>query len=620
MLYLIKGGIWMKKNVGLAGRWRSTAETLQRFPLTVILLLAVTITNTFMIMDIFDDEECLMLAISLSIGAILSVVCQLLYEHFFSKRIYRYIFMVAALLLTFLYYLLIRNTDWDVETGVRAIVIAFILSVLLIWIPSIKSRINFNQSFLAVFKAFFMALFLNGVLYVGVAIILGAINLLLFEINMKAFLHSANIIFVFLSPVSFLLYLPVFPKNRPVKDAVAIGTNVGAVNINVENISGIQSDDEEKLNRLISCGKFLETLISYIIIPVTAVFTLILAIYILINITGSFWTDNLLESMLIAYSITVIFVYLLASTINNAWTRRFRLVFPKLLVIVVLFQTISSLMRISQNGITYGRYYVILFGIFSVIAGVIFSIMPKEKNGLIAPVLVILSIISLVPGIGAFQLSKSNQTGRLKAGLVRNNMLSDDGIKANSNISTEDKKIIISSFGYLNRMNYLKDISWLAEYDDNSQNFKKIFGFDMYPDTEVPFKYITISRKQDDGIELEGYDYLAVIDIYTRSDDRTVAVFGQDDKYSLQLVRQEDNLQILSLQEDQVRLAGFDIADIFERYINEEDSDIKSTEELTFVAENDKASIKVIVSYISFNAFNFSDDYNGQLYVLLKVK
>lgn len=582
----------MKKNFILAGRWENIADTLRRFSLTVVLLLAAAVTNAFLIMDIFDNSECSMLAVSLILGALLSAVLQLLYEQFLGGRLYRCLFMAAALLLTFIYYLLIRKSIWDAQTSVRTIVIAFILSILLIWIPSIKGRINYNQSFLAVIKAIFMALFLNCVLFVGVAVILGAVNLLLVEIDSKAFLHSANIIFVFLFPVSFLQYLPVF--------------------------SFTKKDEEEKLRRLTSSGKFLETLISYVIIPVTAVFTLILAIYILINITGSFWRDNLLESMLVAYSITVIFVYLLASTIDNAWTKSFRVVFPKLLVIVVLFQTIASLMRISQNGLTYGRYYVILYGIFSVIAGIIFSIMPKEKNGLIAPVLVILSVISLLPGTGAFPLSKSSQIGRLKAALDRNNMLSGNRVIANGNISDEDKEIIRSSFEYLNRTNYIKDISWLSEYNEH-HNFTRIFGFEMYGDADKPYKYLTVNREHSSGIYVSGYDYLTVVDIYNDSDGE-VASFDKDGTdYYLDMLRKE-NQNHLSLRQGQTQLAYFDMDEIFAKFADEEDNTEKSTEDVSFIVENDKAAIKVIINYFSFNAYDPADDYSGQLYVLVQVK
>ena len=65
--------------------------------------------------------------------------------------------------------------------------------------------------------------------------------------------------------------------------------------------------------RAAKCPKFFEILISYIIIPLITVFTIILLVYIIKNIGGEFWSDNLLEPMIVSYSIFVIVVYLLAS-------------------------------------------------------------------------------------------------------------------------------------------------------------------------------------------------------------------------------------------------------------------------------------------------------------------
>jgi len=564
------------------------------------------------IMDILNDVDSIKISISLAIGAFLSIVCQLIYEQFFNDKIYRYIFMAASLLIAFLYYLVIRNSIWDIETAARTMVICFILTVLLIWIPSVKSRINFNQSFLAVFKCFFMAVFLNGVLFVGVAIILAAVNLLLVEINEKAYLHAANIIFVFLSPMSFLLYFPVFAA------AESSGKKTPDDGGNLKTDAGNVSDNDEKLYRSINCGKFLETLVSYVIIPVAAVFTLILVIYILINITGSFWTDNLLESMLVAYSITVILIYLLASNIDNAWSKSFRNIFPKVLVVVVLFQTVSSLIRISKYGVTYGRYYVIMFGIFATIAGIIFSVMPKEKNGVIAPILLVLSVISILPGVDAFTISRINQINRLKTVLIRNDMFSDEKVIPNSNISDDDKKIIISSFSYLNHMNYLKDISWLSEYNEH-YNFEKIFGFSIYEDGNKGFNFISINRERSEGIELDGYDYLAVFDVYNADGDRIAAEFVRDGiSYGLHLVNIEGK-DWLILQENRTEILRFAIEDIFARFAADVESGFKSTNEVSFISENEKASMRIIIDYFSFNTFDTAD-YNGQLYVLIKIK
>ena len=96
--------------------------------------------------------------------------------------------------------------------------------------------------------------------------------------------------------------------------------------------------------------RFFEVLISYVIIPLIAVFTIILLIYIVQNIGGEFWTDNLLEPMIVSYSITIIVVYLLASEIENKFTVLFRRILPKILIPIVIFQVISSLLSLSKTG------------------------------------------------------------------------------------------------------------------------------------------------------------------------------------------------------------------------------------------------------------------------------
>ena len=92
-----------------------------------------------------------------------------------------------------------------------------------------------------------------------------------------------------------------------------------------------------------------------------------------------------MEPLLVSYSITVITVYLLASVIDSKTTKYFRMVFPKVLIPVVLFQTVSSILKIGELGITSGRYYVIMFGIFATISAVIFSIWPNKRTILLPP-------------------------------------------------------------------------------------------------------------------------------------------------------------------------------------------------------------------------------------------
>ena len=152
------------------------------------------------------------------------------------------------------------------------------------------------------FKSFFIALFFSGVLMAGISIIIGATDQLIFSIDSKAFSHASNLIFLLFGPIYFLSLIPFYP---------------GKANEDKENLP-------EAIQKAANCPKFLEVLISYIIIPLIAVFTLILLIYIIQNIGGEFWTDNLLEPMLVSYAITVILVYILASELENKFAIYFR--------------------------------------------------------------------------------------------------------------------------------------------------------------------------------------------------------------------------------------------------------------------------------------------------------
>ena len=341
---------WLRK------RLRGLIDAVARFPLTTVFLVAAAIMNAIDINQI--ERNYLEYLLTFVVGAFLSAVAESAYERFFNKGSARYMLMSFVVLLTAGYYFIIKSApEYSMSVNIRTGVALFALLIAFIWIPAIKSKVSFNKSFMISFKAFFIALFFSGVIYGGIAIILGATDTLIFSIDYKAFSHSANIIFLLFGPLYFLSLIPLYPGK--------------------ENMD--KHDQLEKIEHAANCPKFLEILISYIIIPLIAVFTLILVIYIVQNISGDFWRDNLLEPMLVSYAITVILVYILASEIENKFAAFFRMVFPKVLVPIVVFQIISSIISLGDTGVTHTRYYVILFGIFAAIAGVFLAFCMYEK-------------------------------------------------------------------------------------------------------------------------------------------------------------------------------------------------------------------------------------------------
>lgn len=626
----------MNKSKKLMDRWRSITDTVMRFPITVLFLFAAMINNAVAIIMQTDDFV-LELSTTLLVGAMLYAVFQVLYERFFDKNALRIVFMGATVVLSIVYYLLINNNRWDIEFTIRTEVLLFMLLIAFLWIPVIKSKYDFNRSFMAAFKAFFTAALFTGVLFLGIAIIIATTDMLIINIDSDAYAHAANIVFVFLAPIYFFSLIPYYPGNRSANTEIdtteqmdqpaeiELQSQETAVWQKQEVVAVGQPSQEELTRKLTSPGKFLVALISFVIIPITALLTIILLLYILLNITGEFWTDNLIEPLLVSFSITVITVYLLAGTLQNAASKYFRMIFPKILVPVVLFQTISSILKINETGITYGRYYVIMFGLFATAAGIIFCIVPARKNGLIAPILIVLSLISIVPPVDAFTVSRMNQTGRLERALKRNDMFDGETITPNADIPEKDKNIIRSSFQYLNRLDYSKSIKWLKDYGDN-YNFEKTFGFSQYEYNKGYYHNVFLSLNENTLIPVEGYDYMLYTSIYGVSDKfemskNELSQYVTDGRtYSLNYSGKTAEEQELLLREGENELIRFPISNIFNKYKDFEGDAILDIGELTFTEENSKAKITIIATSISINEWEDGSNQYADVYILVDIK
>lgn len=599
-------GATMKQFIKFRIQGKGLMDTIIRFPLTIFLLFSAVITNTIAI-NIQVKDLYIKLFISMVLGASIYVVSQMLYERFCNKPNMRIILMAVAFASSTVYYLLINNAGWSTEVIIRTIVIFFILLIAFLWIPVIRNDANFNQSFISVFKSFFMAAFLSGILFLGVWLIIGAINMLITSVDGRAYPHAANIIFVLITPIYFLSLIPIYPKREKKQALVSEQTN-----------------QKEAFLKATSSARFLEILISYIVIPVAVVFTVILLLYIFINITGDFWTNNLMEPLLLSYSITVIIVYLLASNMRNTFARYFRKAFPKVLVPVVLFQTLSSILKMSEVGVTYGRYFVILFGLFATVAAILFCVMPIAKNGIIAPILIILSAISIIPPSDAFTISRINQIGRLENALKKNEMLKDNVIIPNEAASKEDQKIIISSIQYLNRMNYVKDISWLSAYQ-KYYDYAAIFGFTEFEADKNNNINLYIYRDRTDPITVSGYDFMIERNIDNQGKGFMTCNFEKEGiAYNLRLENADHNQQAILLENEGKEIIRFELNSIFNKYYtainNAEMNKTVSTEEVTFTQENISAVITVIAQDISINEWKDGKNQYANVNILIKIK
>ncbi len=586
------------------------SDAVGRFPLTAAFLIAVAILNGMMINEGgFDYEKYL---VTLIVGAFLSIVLQMAYERFYTKSIARIMFMVLTLLLTFGYYLTILNVpELSMEIGIKTAVALFGLLVGFLWVPSIKSRITFNETFMAGFKSFFISMFFSGVMMSGLSMIYGATDQLLFSVNEKIYPHTANIVFVLFAVMYFLSLTPRYPGKR---DLMKEDGEVDAV--------------ADEVSKATFCPKFLEILISYIIIPLSMIFTMILLMYIVLNIRGSFWEDALLEPMLVSYIVVVILLYILASKLENQFARIFRKIFPKVLLPIVLFQTVNSFLKIGDFGLTHGRYFVIIFGIFAFISGLVFNFKSVEKNGIVPMVLIICIVISIVPPVDAFTVSRTSQVRILENVLINNGMLVDGEIVPNPDIDEDAKKKITEVTRYLNRMDYEDNIEWMPDEFDYYRDFDDVFGFSPYREpvkySRDDGEYIYISTNMDEMVDISGYDWFVKTRVefyeYDRGPDEYIFV---DDGIEYRVVKEtgEEDFSISVYDHNDMKIIDITSSEIIAKfedyYLN---SEMIPIEEAQVVSENDKGAIKVVVQYLDI--YNSDDEYryNAEIYLLVKIK
>lgn len=422
-----------------------------------------------------------------------------------------------------------------------------------------------------------------------------------------------NLVASLFTPLFFLSHIPVYPgKLKEGREMAEL------------------SRHEERLKKATSYPKFLDMLISNIVIPLTFIYTIILLLYVLLNIRGDFWTKNLLEPLLVSYAITVILVYILASNLDNFLAQLFKRIFPKVLIPIVLFQMIASLLKIKEMGVTYGRYYVIMFGLFAFIAGIMFILLHPKKNGHIVAVLLAFSVISITPPVDAFTVSQANQVHLLEKTLLKNNMLINNKVVPNDNIPAEDKQIITRTISYLYNVDGLHRLNWIPKNILSYDRFYATFGFnEVYdindPEMDVPHQYLYVSLEGNAVFDIGDYDVMTAMQLSSSEGITTKeeSKFEKDGvSYTIVRQRREEMESLVILNNKNEEMIRLELVNIFDTLTGDvvegqgSGEDILTSEQATFVKETPQAKLGVIIKSLDM----YDSDYNIDMYVLVKIK
>jgi hypothetical protein len=214
-----------------------------------------------------------------------------------------------------------------------------------------------------------------------------------------------------------------------------------------------------------------------------------------------------------------------------------------------------------------------------------------------------------------------NQTQRLEQVLTKNDMLNNDTITPNSNLSEDDQSDLISALDYLERMDYSKDIDYLESYQV-SYDFEKTFGFARYGYNEKDYKNYYYNRNTNMPIPISGYDFMTQMSVYNMAGAPEISFEVNGSKYNLLVDNTDKENQIFVIKDSQGQeLLRYDYNNIFTKFSGgESGKEFLSTEELTFRQENDKAALAIIANNISLNEWDDGMDRSADLIILIDIR
>lgn len=587
-------------------RLKNISTAISRFWFSSAVYILVTI---LLIISIARENYFETLIITLVFTGFIGIAIQLFYEHFLTDKARLPILLyIGALFFAFAYYMYLESVDsYSYSVIIRNSVLLFLLVILPIWIPAIKQREDaFPKSFLAFIKAYFISSLTTLVLMIGLLAVIGAFHFLIMEVDFKVYGYILTLAWSGFFPLYFLSLLPEFPRN--------------------------EIEENSKYRTAVSVPRFLEVLLSYIVIPIIIAYTFILLFYILSNLAYDFWNNSELEPLLVGYIIAGWVTLFLIDTIPNRFVQLFKKYFPYLLLVVTVLQGISSLIKVNNSGITHGRYIALLFVLFSITSSAIY-LFNRKKLFWIPGILLVLSTVSILPYIDAVTIGINSQMNRLEKVLAKNDMLENGEIKADGSISQTDKEAIVESYVYLDDMDSVQDIPYFSKNYSGlqySEDFTNTFGFTQYDLEEAsdeifsPDEPHQFSAWLNSPVALDVADFDFVVQLgvsygnFTTNNNHISSFTFDGEDY--QLIWEEDTITQpqLRLEKDSETLMIYDLSEL--REILPLDSILNqqlSQEELTFSDENENVRMQFVVTDISVTE-EYPIDVNFYLMIAFK--
>jgi hypothetical protein len=284
------------------------------------------------------------------------------------------------------------------------------------------------------------------------------------------------------------------------------------------------------LDAMADYPKSLKVLAQYILLPIVVIYLIILYAYLAKIVVAWDWPQGWVSKLILGFSGTGIFSLLLLHPImgrtDNVWLKRTERWFYLILIPLVVMLFLAVGRRVSEYGITEGRYLAIILGIWLGFLILYFTISAKRNIKMIPASLCVLAFAISFGPWGIFSTARQSQIGRLER------LTSEAGILVNSRVQPVHAEIpfarakeISAVLAYLHEVHGFGEIqpwfdkslredtsSSLIAYK-NPEAVAKMMGFQFVSRwAESPYGIVTFDAAG--AFDPRGYERMAILQMY----------------------------------------------------------------------------------------------------------
>lgn len=414
---------------------------------------------------------------SFAIIAVIAAINFFVAESYFKKksaRIYSYIigFAIAGIFERFVHYNAFGTSIYRILIGYS--IVAFLIGLFKV----IKnSGLELSKYCTRAFKNLFGTGVIYGILVVGFILIMTiAISLLTSGKDYEPVMRAQIAIFgLFLVPATLL---------------------------SITNTEGESS-------------KFTEAVISFVLLPLTALATIIIYIYMLKILALRQIPQNSIYRIIAGLFVVAFPVWVMTYEYKqkNKFVEVFSKIMPIAFIPLIGLQVYSIGARIGENGITPVRYMGVMFIIFEIIA-IVLSIVNKRKylTNAVLVAAVLMAISTILPVVNMEEISNYNQASRLKNAWREGESF--------TSLSSEEKATASSAYRYL--LIQENSEKYLPKYLDKEELTEKLIEHyspygdkgETYDEKRTTYKRVNYQYPDDGVITVEGYNCIKKFQVY----------------------------------------------------------------------------------------------------------